>query len=435
MIFFTSAIFSHVAYSKNLPDQVEQVPLPSLAPMLKRVTPCIVSITGIKKIQTVPYPVYPGQPDLPHKMGKPEEYVSTMIGSGVVVDSNKGYILTNAHVVLELEEITVTLYDQSKYSAKLVGQDKASDLALLKIDADNLVEIQFADSDAAEVGDFVVAIGSPYGFKHTVTSGIISAIGRNDIGVDGFFDFIQTDADINMGNSGGGLLNLKGELVGINTVIVSPGNNGGSIGLGFAIPSNMARGIFSQLANSGHVDRGPLGVRVQPLTPALSEAFKVQTNHGAVVIDVIPNTPAEKAGIQIGDVFLKVNNKVVKGSFHLRILISLIPAGSTIDVQLSRKGELLSLPVMLANPKDNYTPGKEVFPGLDGISLEELNNPQISGIRIAAIEKNSIASNLELMENDIILSANLHPIPTPTIDKLKHAAFKSKYFTTANSQR
>ena len=410
-----SIIYAHIPTDKDL-----QTPIPTLSIMLKDAMPSIVSISGIRRIK----PISPILQQGIETTIQDEEQVSISIGSGVIIDQEKGYIATNAHVVSNLEEIKVKLSDQRKFEAQLLGLDPASDLALLKINAENLTEVKFANSDLLQVGDFVVAIGNPYGFSHTVTSGIVSALGRTDVGFDGYYDFIQTDAAINFGNSGGGLVNLKGELVGINTAIISANNNGGgNIGLGLAIPANMARGILSQLANSGHVDRGPLGVRAQSLTPELAEGFGINTSEGAIVIEVIKNTAAEKAGLQVGDILLKINNKNIKDANHLRTLVSLIPLDKTTTINFFRKGKMHSSIIIISDPNDHFINGEQIFKGLSGISLEEIttedtNSPQ--GIRVARINKSISLLAPELQENDLIIAANSQP--TPDLAALKTAA-------------
>ncbi len=425
VIFFTCNLLAFPA----LADAANAMPH-SLAPMLKKVMPSIVSITGTKRIQAYPVPVMPGQNTAlpPANPQDVQEQVSQMIGSGVIVDKNQGYILTNAHVVTELDEIDVLLSDNRHFHAKLIGSDKDTDLALLKISAENLTQATFADSDVVQVGDFVVAIGSPYGFNQTVTSGIVSAIGRNDVGLDGYYDFIQTDADINMGNSGGGLVNLQGQLIGINTMIITPQNGGGgSVGLGFAIPSNMARGIMSQLAAQGFVDRGSLGVRAQPLTPELARAFKLNATEGALINEVMPKTPADIAGLRPGDVILSLNGKTVKDYFHLRTLISLIPPGSKAKLQYMRNGQQLEVTILMTNPRERYTAGEKIFPGLKGAFLAPTDpDAPLQGIRVVEIKPDSPVAGFDLSPDDIIVAATNDAIATPTIEALSKAAQTQK---------
>ena len=397
---------------------------PTIAPMLQQAMPSIVSISGIKRIK--PASPLPQQANNGDSQNGGEEQLSISIGSGIIINKEKGLIATNAHVVSNLEEIRVTLSDQRKFAAELLGQDPASDLALIKIDADNLIAIHFADSDQLQVGDFVVAIGNPYGFSHTVTSGIVSALGRTDIGFDGYYDFIQTDAAINFGNSGGGLVNLQGELVGINTAIISPNSNGagggGNIGLGLAIPANMARGILAQLENTGHVDRGPLGVRVQSLSPELAEGFGITVKEGAIVIEVIPNTAAAKAGLAIGDILLQIDNKTIKDANHLRTMVSMIPINKTSKIQFFREGQLLSRIITINDPNDQLTKGEQIFSGLAGIALADTNpaEDQIAGVKIVKFNKSMPLFSSELQEEDIIVAANYKA--TPNIADLKAAA-------------
>ena len=393
--------------------------LPSLAPMIKESMPSVVSISGNKKIQAFSQALSDAAqaPVL-------EEQVSVVIGAGVIVDQQKGYILTNSHVVADLDDIIVTLNDKRRYSAKLLGHDKASDLAVLQIDADLLTEIKFADSDELAQGDYVVAIGNPHNFNHSVTFGVVSAIGRNNVGgTEGYYDFIQTDAAINFGSSGGALLNLKGELVGINTAIISSvAGGGGNIGLGFAIPSNMAKSISIQLANIGRVDRGPLGVRVQNLNATLAEAVGAKTNQGAIVVDIIPHTPAEKSGIEIGDVIIFINKKIVKDAAHLRTLISLIPPGNNVTLDILRNKSELTKQVTITNPLDLLIKGETIFSGLKGALLDYQEDvPQGSkGFRVVEIKAGSLAANSDLIEEDLILEANKKQVLT--LESFKQAA-------------
>lgn len=413
---------SNLAYGAPLPNPSNNGT--SLSPMLKSVMPSMVAISGLKKVQAA------AQLNVPisgNGLGTNSgEQVSYMIGSGVIVDAKEGLILTNAHVIAEMDEIEATLSDKRKLDAKVLGTDKDSDLALLQIPADNLTEVKFADSDQVEVGDYVVAIGNPYGFNQTVTYGIVSALGRSDLGLSGFYDFIQTDASINEGNSGGGLINLKGELVGINTALITPPNYGGNIGLGLAIPSNMAKSIMNQLATNGHVDRGPLGVMPQPLTPDLAKAFGVDGTQGAVIINVLTNSPAEKAGLNVGDVILEVDGKQVKNPAHLRTMISIIPIGRTIQVKLIRDKKDKTIPVKLTSLRAHYTDGETIFSGLKGVYLAESTpeDSQYIGIKVMEINPQSIASNADLSSGDVIIAANKSK--TPSMQAFEKAAKEDK---------
>lgn len=408
-------IFNNISFAEKIPHAQ-----PSLAPMIEKVMPSVVAISGFKKIKASPFS--------PESHVEKNEHIFRQIGSGVVVDSDKGYILTNAHVVYDLDEIYVSLTDNRRFKAELVGSDKSSDVALIKIDADKLTPIRFGNSDKLKVGDFVVAIGCPFGFSHTVTSGIVSAIGRNesDIGLDdGYFQLIQTDAAINMGNSGGALINLDGELVGINTAIISPPTSGGNVGVGLSIPANIAKSIMGQLSNDGQVHRGPLGVMVQLITPELAEGFGLKQTDGAIITDIIPNTPADAAKLEVGDVIMKVDNTAIKDPSHLRTMISLIPIGNKTKLTLIRGGKTITQFATIMNPDDKLIKGETIFEGLDGALLEETQNDfPMKGFVVSKINKNSKVTRSDLREGDVIVGANHRVIDSLTT--LKKQAEKNK---------
>jgi serine protease Do/serine protease DegQ len=311
----------------------------SLAPILKEVVPGVVNIAVRGTIPVKDNPLY-SDPffrrffDLPER---PPEREFQSAGSGVIVDAERGYVLTNNHVIARADEITVGLKDGRRLKAKLLGADPEADIALLQIPSEDLIAVPMADSDKLEVGDFVVAIGNPFGLGQTVTSGIVSALGRSGLGIEGYEDFIQTDAAINPGNSGGALIDLRGRLVGINTAIVGP--SGGNVGIGFAIPVNMARKIMEQLATYGTVSRGQLGVVAQDLTPDLAEAFGLDISRGAVISEVVPDSSATKVGLERGDVVTAVNGVPIRGAAHLRNRIGLLRLGETVELEVVRKGK------------------------------------------------------------------------------------------------
>jgi serine protease Do/serine protease DegQ len=311
----------------------------SLAPILKEVVPGVVNIAVRGTIPVKDNPLY-SDPffrrffELPER---PPEREFQSAGSGVIVDAERGYVLTNNHVIARADEITVGLKDGRRLKAKLLGADPEADVALLKVPAEDLVAVPLGNSEALEVGDFVVAIGNPFGLGQTVTSGIVSALGRSGLGIEGYEDFIQTDAAINPGNSGGALIDLRGRLVGINTAIVGP--SGGNIGIGFAIPVNMARKIMEQLATYGTVSRGQLGVVVQDLTPELAEAFGLDISRGAVISEVVPDSSAHKAGLERGDVIIAVNGAPIRSAAHLRNRIGLLRLGESVELEVIRKGK------------------------------------------------------------------------------------------------
>jgi Do/DeqQ family serine protease len=310
---------------------------PTLAPLLKEVTPAVVNI-AVKGHEVIENPLLK-DPLFRRFFNLPEGPIQREVqaaGSGVIVDAQAGYVLTNNHVIEHADQIVVTLKDNRRFDAKLIGTDPDTDIAVLKIEPERLTALAVGDSDRLEVGDFVVAIGNPFGLGQTVTSGIVSALGRTGLGIEAYENFIQTDASINPGNSGGALINLRGELVGINTAIVGPG--GGNVGIGFAVPINMARNVMAQLVAHGEVKRGRLGVEIQDLTPDIAQAMHLDISEGAVVGRVDPKSPAKRAGIQPGDVIVAVDGIAVHNSSDLRNRIGLTPIGQSVSLTILRKG-------------------------------------------------------------------------------------------------
>jgi len=320
---------------------------PSLAPLVKQVTPAVVNI-AVKGTEEVDNPLLK-DPLFRRFFNIPEGPIKREVqaaGSGVIVDAHAGYVMTNNHVIEHADQIVVTLKDNRHFDAKLIGTDPDTDIALLKIDADNLTALPIGDSDRLEVGDFVVAIGNPFNLGQTVTSGIVSALGRTTGGeLEHYENFIQTDASINPGNSGGALINLRGELVGINTAIIGP--SGGNVGIGFAVPINMARSVMDQLVAHGAVKRGRIGVTLQDLTPDIAEAMHVDVNEGAIVSKVDPQSPAKRAGIKPGDVIIAVNGTPVHGSSDLRNRVGLMSIGDTVSLTIVRSGAQQTIDVRI----------------------------------------------------------------------------------------
>jgi len=375
----------------------------SLADVLEEVTPAVVNIAVTSQAAANTNPLF-NDPyfrrffDLPQI---PQQRPRMSAGSGVIVDAAKGYILTNHHVVDGATEIAVTLKDRRRFTAELVGTDKETDIALLKIDAPNLTAMQFGDSSKLRVGDSVVAIGNPFGLGQTVTSGIVSALGRSGLNIEGYEDFIQTDASINPGNSGGALATIDGKLVGINTAIIAPA--GGNVGIGFAVPIDMASAVMKQLIEHGQVRRGRIGVSIQDLTPDLAEALGVKETYGAVVASVEENSPAARAGIQAGDIIVSVNGRAITSSADLRNRIGLSPADSKVEVAYLRDGKRHS--VSMRVEADNGQRRGASAPGpdrLSGASFDEENGTVV----VANVAAGSPAAQAGLTPGDVILAVN-----------------------------
>ncbi len=391
-----------------LPLTVNGEQLPSLAPMLEKVTPAVVSIAVEGKQvskQRIPesFQFFFG-PDFPTE--QLQERPFRALGSGVIIDADKGYIVTNYHVIKEADKIRVKLYDGHEYDAELVGGDQMSDIALVKVkDAKNLTQIKLADSDQLRVGDFSVAIGNPFGLGQTVTSGIVSALGRSGLNIENFENFIQTDAAINSGNSGGALVNLRGELIGINTAILGP--NGGNIGIGFAIPSNMMKNLVDQILEFGQVKRGMLGVQGSEITSELAKALGYDSSKGAFVSQVIPDSAADKAGLEAGDIIVSLNNKEVRTFSELRAKIATLGAGKKISLGVIRDGKSKSFDVTLGEATDSKTKADDLHTGLAGAELVNTTPEDgVEGVKVASVEKGSIAEKYQLKANDIIIGVN-----------------------------
>jgi Do/DeqQ family serine protease len=330
--------------------------VPSVAPVLKEVTPGVVNIAVRGRVQVnnplAADPFFRRFFNLPNGPITRETQAS---GSGVIVDAKNGYVLTNNHVVRNADLIEVTLRDKRRFKAKLVGTDQATDVAVLKIAPDNLIAVPFGDSDKSEVGDFVLAIGNPFGLGQTVTSGIVSAVGRSGLGIEGYEDFIQTDAPINPGNSGGALVDLKGQLIGINTAILAP--SGGNVGVGFAVPINMARGVMDQLIRFGHIDRGWIGVAGQDVTPEMMTGLQTKHSEGAVISTIQPGSPADRAGLRVGDLVLAVDGATITSWQHLLNNIALAQVDQSLSLTVERAGRTLTIPVKVAPQRNRQTRG------------------------------------------------------------------------------
>lgn len=388
-----------------LPRVIDGEPLPSLAPMLEGVLPAVVNISTTTRIDLDDHPL---MQDPFFRQFFPQHQQSNSLGSGVIVDSENGYILTNHHVIDQADEITVTTNDGRSLDATLVGSDADSDVAVIQVSDGDLVAIQVGQSSQLRVGDFVVAIGSPFGLSQTVTSGIVSALGRSGLGIEGYEDFIQTDASINPGNSGGALVNLRGELVGINTAILSRG--GGSVGIGLSIPVDMVASLMQQLIEFGDIRRGLLGVAMQDLTPQLAEAFDIPGKRGAVVSEVVPGSAAEDIGMRSGDVIVKFNDTSIDDSADLRNAVGLLRAGDRGVVEFYREGRLYSEKVVIKD-LEQIAAGNDQPNSSDrfaGATFEEVQSSESGqrGVRVKKIEPGSPAAQTGIEAGDIIYTIN-----------------------------
>ncbi len=399
-----------------LPLEIEGQHLPSLAPMLERSMPAVVNISTTTNIQMQENPLL-RDPFFRHFFQLPNrpQKRKNSLGSGVIIDKDEGLVLTNSHVIAKADEITVTLNDGRQLTAELVGSDPEADVAVIRIAADNLTELPVADSGNLRVGDFVVAIGNPFGLGQTVTSGIISALGRSGLGIEGYEDFIQTDASINPGNSGGALVNLRGELIGINTAILAP--SGGNVGIGFAIPTNMAVAIKQSLVQHGEVRRGLLGVTTQDLTPDLMKAFNLQNRHGALISRVQENSAAEQAGLEPGDIILVIDGQTVKNSYAIRNIVGLKKIGDAVTLDILRGGKQKTIRAVIGKPQRVVLDGKVLHKSLQGLKLTASPRNQVEGVLIETVDTGSDAWKIGLRPGDIIISANRYRIRN--IDELR----------------
>lgn len=392
----------------SLPAQIPGQPaLPSLAPMLEKVLPAVVSVqvegTAVAPEQKIPEELkkYFGD-ELPDGQAQPFEG----LGSGVIIDAAKGYVLTNNHVINQAQKINVQLNDGREFEAKLIGGDDQSDIALLQLqNATGLTQIAVADSDKLRVGDFAVAVGNPFGLGQTATSGIISALGRSGLNLEGLENFIQTDASINRGNSGGALLNLNGELIGINTAILAP--TGGSIGIGFAIPSNMAQTLAQQLIQSGEIQRGLLGIKGMEMSADIAKAFNLNVQRGAFVSEVLPGSGSAKAGIKSGDVIVSLNGKPLNSFAELRSRIATTAPGTKVKLGLLRDGKGQEVEVTLDKSTASSASAESISPALQGASLADGQlKDGTKGIKIDEVAKDSPAAQAGLHKDDVIIGVN-----------------------------
>lgn len=415
ILLITFSFLSPIA-NAALPAELNGDKLPSLAPMLENVTPAVVNIATEGRVKQNLNPLFadPFFRRFFNAPNQPIERKTSSLGSGVIVDAKRGLVLTNSHVIANAVQITVTLRDGRHLEAEVVGSDPETDVAVIKIPAENLTALKMADSDNLRVGDFVVAIGNPFGLGQTVTSGIVSALSRSGLGIEGYEDFIQTDASINPGNSGGALVNLRGELTGINTAIISP-QSGGNIGIGLAIPINLALQIMEQLIDTGEVKRGFLGVSMQDISPALAEAFGLDRQRGAIINKVLEGSPADKAGLRAGDIVISTDGKQIKNAADLRNRVGLLPVGEKIKFKLLRDGKERDIVVTVDENTQASTGPKAVNELLQGVTVGDIdkNNPyfgKVEGMAVLNVQRGSIAWRSGLRAGDIITSVNREPV-------------------------
>ncbi len=408
-----ASLFIAAAAPAALPAEISGQPLPSLAPLVKTTSPAVVNIATRGTVDAPNNPLL-NDPFFRRFFNVPPQQQQREVssaGSGVIFDAGKGYIVTNHHVIENADEIEIGLDDGRSLEAKIIGSDPGTDIAVIQVkDPENLTSMALGDSDAVEVGDFVLAIGNPFGLEHTVTSGIVSALGRQGINRDGYEDFIQTDASINPGNSGGALVNLAGELIGVNSAIFS--NSGGNIGIGFAIPVNIAKSIMAQLIEFGEVKRGLLGVQITDFNAEAAEAFGLDDNvEGALVQQVVPNSAAEAAGIEVGDVIVKVDGETISGANELRTAIGLRRTGEKVRVDLIRAGKSRTVTATLAeDARPAEMAATDIHPGLDGAELadytDDIRGLGNGGVIVQSLEPGSRAELAGLQTEDIIVALN-----------------------------
>lgn len=386
--------------------------LPTLAPLVNQVTAAVVNISVLTRAPMEDNPLF-RDPffrrffNLPDKPQRKEQAA----GSGVIVDAARGIVLTNNHVIKDAEQVIVTLKDRRQFPAKLVGTDPGTDVAVLQIQAQNLAALRIGDSDALQVGDYVLAIGNPFGIGQTVTSGIVSALGRSGLSVEGYEDFIQTDASINPGNSGGALVNLRGELIGINTAIIGPA--GGNVGIGFAVPSAMARAVMDQIVQHGEVRRGRLGLQMADVTADIQGKLRLPSLNGALIAAVESGSPADRAGLRPGDVITEMNGRPVRGPAELRARLGLTPVGDEVEMNVVRESGAQRLRARIAAPNtasSGEAQAVALLPGLQVIEIERgsplFQKLRGGGLVVSAVEANSPALQAGFRPGDILYAVN-----------------------------
>ena len=387
---WTSLLLAFVTTAAHaaLPATIGDRPVTSLAPLVEAASPAVVNI-GVTQLRRSPF-------------GRSSEVGGA--GSGVIVDAENGYILTNHHVIAEADEIQVGLIDGRTLDAEIMGSDAATDIALLKVEGDNLTEMPIGDSSGVRVGDFVIAIGNPYGLNHTVTSGIVSALGRAGFNRDGLEDFIQTDASINPGNSGGALVNMDGELIGVNSVIIS--RSGGNVGIGFAVPTEIASSVMGQIIDFGEIRRGLLGVNIQNIDAEAARTLNVDVESGALVTRVFPESAAERAGLQVGDIIIGVNDKKIDDASGLRKTIGLLRSGDSVGIRYIRDNNTQSTSAELGSASEQLLAGANIHPGLSGATFAPNSASSDNGVEVTEVVDGSPAAQRGLRTGDVITAVN-----------------------------
>jgi len=392
----------------GLPFAASKNGVPTLAPLLQGVTPAVVNISVQSRSAIEDNPLF-RDPFFRRFFNIPDQAApqEQSAGSGVIVDAASGYVVTNYHVIKDAQQVTVTLKDMRQFGAKLVGSDPGTDIAVLKIEAKNLQAVRLGDSDLLNVGDFVVAIGNPFGLGQTVTSGIVSALGRSGLDLEGYEDFIQTDASINPGNSGGALINLKGELVGINSAIIGP--SGANVGIGFAVPSVMVKAVLDQILRFGEVRRGRLGASSEDISHDLARSLGLPSTEGAIISTVEPKSPAEQAGLKPGDVITEVNGRPVRRSIDLRNKIGMMPIGETVNLTILRDNKTRTTKVKIEKPLEVPGTEAETVPQLAGATVANFKagaRGKIEGVIVTQVDANSPAWLHGLRPGDVIFGVN-----------------------------
>ncbi|MEL7186231.1 MAG: Do family serine endopeptidase [Pseudomonadota bacterium] len=415
------ALFAMAATAHaQLPRFVKGEPVTSLAPLVEEVAPAVVNIRVVQRVSRQ-NPLgnndlrrFFGLPDTPQ--GGTQDIPSA--GSGVIVDAERGLILTNHHVVGEADEIQISLFDGTVLDAEFVGSDPGTDIAVIRVEADGLVDMPIGDSNIARVGDFVLAIGNPFGLDHTVTSGIISALGRTGISREGYEDFIQTDASINPGNSGGALVNMNGELIGINSAIIS--RSGGNVGIGFAVPTEIASSIMNQILDYGEIRRGLLGVNIQTVDSEAAEALGSSVDGGVLITGVNPGSGADEAGLQAGDIVTELNGEKVMTLYELRNKVGLMRSGDKVNLTWYRDDERFNADATLGSLDNQLIRGETIHEGLAGSVFAAATTTEADGVEIAEVEDGSAAAQRGLRTGDLITRVNR--IPVSSLNELRQVA-------------